>query len=197
MGKKPEIHKIGIMGDGACGKSSLIAAKMERDFDTSKSITIGVDFEFIPLEASNPEEGIKQFLAMDLGGQDRFRPVQDAYIKGIKGALIVFDLSRYRSFSNMLAWIEMVIKENVEIPILLVGNKVDLIDHEQVDQYEEDLIAFYEQYKDECNLYGYILTSAKNGFNVKETFAICEEMILLEEKSSREILQKNFQSLLA
>lgn len=197
MPNKVQTHKIGIMGDGACGKSSLIAAKMERNFDASKAITIGVDFEFIPLEASNPEEGRKQFLAMDLGGQQRFHVMHDAYIKGIKGALIVFDLSRYRSFSDIPAWIEMVTKENIEIPILLVGNKIDLIEQEQIEQYEEDLIDLYDKYKDECNLYGYILTSAKTKFNVKETFAICEEMILLEEKSTRKMLKRKFQSIIS
>lgn len=155
------IHKIALLGAGGSGKSSILEMKKSKTFQENKSITIGVDIEFIPIQNPEIDDGKGQFYTVDLGGQQRFQLMHDAYIKGIEGALIVFDLSRYRTFVDIPTYIDLVIKENISIPILLVGNKIDLISKDQEEQYEKDLITFYEKYRDKCNLYGYIFTSAK------------------------------------
>ncbi|WP_457556427.1 GTP-binding protein [Candidatus Harpocratesius sp.] len=123
-----QTYKIAIVGDGGVGKSSLLDAKKSRNFISDKAITIGVDFDFIPIEKSKPEDGKAQFLVMDLGGQARFHFVHDLYIQGIKGAIVLFDVSRFKTFQNLKKWISLITKENSQIPILLIGNKCDLIE---------------------------------------------------------------------
>ena len=99
------IYKIAILGDGASGKTSLIRAKMKGEFTEDSKITIGVDIQCIPFEYHTQEidDGNQSevLLTMDLGGQKRFHFIHDAYIKGIKGAIILYDLTRVTSFLNL------------------------------------------------------------------------------------------------
>ncbi|GAH76955.1 unnamed protein product, partial [marine sediment metagenome] len=63
----------------------------------------------------------------------RFSSIRPMYYRGSLGAVLVFDLTNYASFEHLPQWIEEVrasIKE--EIPVLLVGNKSDLIDQRVV-----------------------------------------------------------------
>lgn len=177
-----QTYKIAIVGDGGVGKSSLLDAKKSKNFLSNRAITVGVDFDFIPIEKSTPENGESQFLVMDLGGQKRFHFVHDMYIQGIKGAIILFDVSRFRTFQNIKKWISLIIKENSQIPILLIGNKCDLITNDEIKLFEKDLNSLIDEYTETCNLYGFIFTSAKEKVNINETFTICEEMILWEQK---------------
>lgn len=173
-----KIFKIAIVGDGGVGKSSLIAAKKSKIFDENRAITIGVDFEFIPMDKTNTSTQEGQILAVDLGGQDRFHFIHDAYLRGIKGALIVFDVTRFRTFLNIEHWISLIQNEDPNIPILIVGNKVDLISVEQKKQFKEDLNELIEKKGSTNNLFGFIFTSAKEEMNIQETFTICEEMVI-------------------
>ena len=98
MQSNEQIVKLAIVGDGGVGKSSLIHAKKEHNFLSEAIRTGGVDIECIPFEYHNIEGKQSQFLAIDLGGQERFHFIHDVYIKGIKAAIIIYDLSRYPTF---------------------------------------------------------------------------------------------------
>ena len=173
------VYKIAVVGDGGVGKSSLLQAKLDKTF-TSQKITIGVDFKLIPLETVEDDGKQSTFLAMDLGGQDRFHFIHDAYIKGIEGALILFDVTRYRTFSNIPHWYNLIMSENDNIPVLLVGNKLDLIDTSRREKLREDLDALVKELPKSQNIYGHYFTSSKIFEGIEEIFAICEEMILFK-----------------
>lgn len=173
-----QTYKIAIVGDGGVGKSSLLDAKINRNFETNRKLTVGVDFELVPVEKAESEEGNSQFLVMDLGGQVRFHFMHDAYIRGIKGAIIMFDMSRFPTFQHLDQWITLIQNENPDIPVLVVGNKCDIIDADKQLQFDADLRALMENYAGRCNIHGYLFTSAKDLINVDDVFAVCEEMIL-------------------
>ncbi len=42
----------------------------------------------------------------DTAGQERFRAITHSYYKGASGALIVFDLTRRNTFTNIEKWIK-------------------------------------------------------------------------------------------
>lgn len=180
-------YKIAMLGDGGSGKSSILDAKLSKNFQTDKKITIGVDFDFIPFNNDTNEKDDSQFLVYDLGGQKRFQFIHDAYLKGIKGAVVLFDVSRFQTFKNIDKWIQLTLKEGTDIPILIVANKMDLINEAQKAQFDQDLIELVENYKPKCNIYGYIFASAKERINIDEIFSICEEMILWEQKSGKKV----------
>ena len=63
--------------------------------------------------------------------------VQSSYYRGAAGALLVYDVTRRRTFENVKMWLDKSRSHgHPDIVIILVGNKSDLISERQVG-YEE------------------------------------------------------------
>ncbi|TFG07400.1 MAG: GTP-binding protein [Promethearchaeota archaeon] len=126
------------------------------------------NFHVKTISIDTEEEGpIKVKLQIwDTGGQERFSSIRPMYYRGSLGALLIFDLTSYESFEHLPQWIEE-IRANVksDIPLLLVGNKSDLVDQRAVSL--DEINNFTENF----NLY-YMETSAKTGEGVGDCFYI-------------------------
>ncbi|TXT66748.1 MAG: putative Small GTP-binding domain protein [Promethearchaeota archaeon] len=94
------------------------------------------------------------------------------YYRGALGALLIFDLTSISSFEHLPQWIEEV-RANVqtEIPLLLVGNKNDLIDQRAISLEEVN------DFTRDFNLY-YMETSAKTGDNVGDCFSVLASLMI-------------------
>ncbi|MCP4760731.1 MAG: hypothetical protein GY870_03045, partial [archaeon] len=99
--------------------------------------------------------------------EDNLRVFQD-YVKSAHGLIMLFDVTRRETFENIKTFLSKSEDYTREIPIFLLGNKMDLPDHE-VDFSEA--IEFSEQY--EISHIEFI--SVKNGRNVNNTFNIVAE----------------------
>jgi len=86
-----------------------------------------------------------------------------SYYDGSSGGLIVFDVTRRESFTNLPKWIEQVRGKTGNIPLLLIGNKADLDDLRAVTNEEAKQFATQ-------NGVVYTETSAKTGANVTDVF---------------------------
>ena len=65
--------------------------------------------------------------AWDTAGQERYQAITDAYYKGAKGVLVVYDVTKDTSFKNIQIWLKRV--ENAadaKIVKMLIANKIDL-----------------------------------------------------------------------
>ena len=117
--------------------------------------------EFLKLD----ENTIVQFIIWDIGGQmPKMAPYRKKFYKGANCAFIVIDRTRAVSLKNVDKWyneIKNYVKK--EINVILVGNKSDLLDKILVS--EEDIRDVANKYK-----FNYIITSAKTGESVNETF---------------------------
>ena len=156
--------KILVIGPAAVGKSSLIRRFVHNQFSLDYHFTIGVDFstKLVEYEPSK----IAKLTIWDIGGQDRFKILRRNFYEGAHGALIVFDLSRAETFSQIKNWIfDMYQIMRRKIPIVLLGNKVDLLSDigEVIDQNEP------YRYAEKENSF-YFETSAKTGNNVEKAF---------------------------
>ena len=118
--------KVLVIGPAAVGKSSLIRRLVENKFSLHYKFTIGVDFMSKVVEY---ETGNSAKLTMwDIGGQERFKVLRRNFYEGANGALVVFDLSRAQTFTKMKEWLSDLKQTlEVDIPILIIGNKIDLI----------------------------------------------------------------------
>ena len=156
--------KFVIIGDYSVGKTSLCKVFSGGSFVHEYKPTIGVD---IFIRTIPVVEGIKiTYQIWDLAGQKRFHEVMGRYYNGAKGGAAVFDITRLETFENIPEWVEH-LRENIDnknIPLILVGNKVDLEDKRIVSREEAEELA------KELKLIGYIEASAKQNLNVEEVF---------------------------
>ena len=162
------LFKCIVVGDGGVGKTALTIRFSKGFFTEDYKMTIGVDFHVKTISIDTEEEGpIKVKLQIwDTGGQERFSSIRPMYYRGSLGGLLIFDLTSYESFEHLPQWIEEV-RSNLksEIPLLLVGNKSDLINERALSN--EEIKSFTQKF----NLY-YMETSAKTGEGVGDCFYI-------------------------
>ncbi|MHA2036374.1 MAG: Rab family GTPase [Promethearchaeota archaeon] len=161
-----------VVGPGAVGKSSLVRRFVENKFELSYKFTIGVDFLAKVVEF---EKGKFAKLSIwDVGGQERFKVLRRSFYEGTHGALLVFDLSRGNTFHKMKYWLTD-LRSIIErkIPIVIIGNKVDLLPEigETINRNEPKQFAEVEESI-------YIETSAKNGDNVEKAFVELTQRML-------------------
>lgn len=174
---KPKVVKIAILGDGACGKSSLIRAKQRKTFELENPLTIGVDIQCLPFEFKDIRGEDATFLAVDLGGQERFQFLHDSYIKGIQLAVLTYDLSRYITFLNLPKWYSLVQNENIAIPVIVVGNKMDLVDDDHRQYFMDEFERARKLYPNPLNIKGHFFISSKTNEGMDELFLQCENLM--------------------
>ncbi|MFX1313346.1 MAG: GTP-binding protein [Promethearchaeota archaeon] len=161
------LFKSIVVGDGGVGKTALTLRFSKGFFTEDYKMTIGVDFHVRTITIDTDEGPIRAKLQIwDTGGQERFSSIRPMYYRGSLGALLIFDLTNSASFDHLPQWIEEV-RTNVktEIPLLLVGNKSDLIDQRSISLEE------INKFTNNFNLY-YMETSAKTGEGVGDCFYI-------------------------
>ena len=154
--------KISLLGSSSCGKSSIMRCLAGLPFNDQVNCTIGVDF--ITVNIKNGNKVTKVYL-WDTAGQELYRTMIRYYYRNSKGIMLVYDVTNESSFNDIELWLEQ-IKENCnsddELVILLIGNKVDLV---------EQRVITYDRAIKLANRYNliYFETSAKTGENVKDS----------------------------
>jgi small GTP-binding protein len=119
-----QLHKIVLLGDSGVGKSNLLSQFTRGEFDIGSKTTIGVEFS----TKNVTYEGLTiKVQIWDTAGQERYRAITSAYYRGARGAIIVYDITKQATFSNVQKWLQE-LREHADanIIVMLVGNKTDL-----------------------------------------------------------------------
>jgi small GTP-binding protein len=128
------IYKIVLIGDSGVGKSNILSRYLSDSFSFDSKATVGVEFGSKNIKI---EEDIIKVQIWDTAGQERYKSITNAYYKGAKGALLVFDLTRKSSFDSIDKWVtDLKANGDEKISIILIGNKSDLEENRQVTQEE-------------------------------------------------------------
>ncbi len=177
--------KVCLLGDGAVGKTALRERYLGKQFSSGYVMTIGADFAVKKTEIQT-ESGMKsvKFQIWDLAGQPRFNSVRELYYKGSHGGLLVFDITRRDSFTNLKSWIEELFKNSGKgiMPIIVLGNKADLKDSTENCVTKTEVYRFTEDLREHYSIkfpIEYFETSAKTGENVDKSFNILANTIYL------------------
>ncbi|MHA2037655.1 MAG: Rab family GTPase [Promethearchaeota archaeon] len=164
--------KVTVIGDGRVGKTSLIRNFTKGSFKEDYVKTIGAQFSVF----DDIIKGDKiRLLFWDIAGQDTFHFLRPNFFKNSRAAIIVYSLEENKfgkeSFDHIMSWHKDITKFCGDIPIVLFGNKVDLVDEDKIDESKiQDLIK-------ENDFLGHYLTSAMTGKGVTEAFnAIIETL---------------------
>jgi small GTP-binding protein len=155
------VIRISMLGDAAVGKTSIINVFLGIKFSSSVVANIGIERQNKKMTMKDGKE--MKIIVWDTAGQERFHSIATSTIKNSHGIALCFDVTTKKSFDNLSLWLKDIKAQNTEIPIVLFGNKCDLIDKRVVEEEEAEAFA-------NANKLEYFETSAKENINVEEGF---------------------------
>ena len=164
-----------MLGDAAVGKTSLTIRFISGFFLDDLKLTIGVDFYS---KTTNFNDKKVKLQIWDFGGEERFRFLLHQYCKGANAAFFLYDITNRLSLDHLPDWTQIIREHAGDIPIMLIGSKVDLKEFRAVTREEGILAA--KKY----NLSTFIELSSKTGENVEKSFDVITETLFEKYKPS-------------
>lgn len=169
------MFKVIMVGSGGVGKSALTLQFMYDEFVE--------DYE--PTKADSYRKKVIldneeiQVDILDTAGQEDYAAIRDNYFRSGEGFLCVFSITEQESLSAAHELREQIlrVKNDDNIPFLLVGNKADL---------EDRRVISHEAASEQASSWNvpYVETSAKTRHNVDLVF----DQLLREIKKRRDAL---------
>ena len=152
--------KIIILGSSEVGKTSILDRYFKDSFRENRLSTIGIDFQtkFFKFDSKKVKVNYT-----DTAGQEKFHAISINYLKAANGVILVYDVTHPETFEALEGWLKDLKDNNkFDVKIVLIGNKVDLVDERKVTKEEGE--AFAESIG--CKYYE---GSAKTGQNINES----------------------------
>jgi len=155
------LYKIVILGEGGVGKSALTIQFVNNHFVTDYDPTIENSYR----KQITVDESTLMLDILDTAGQEEYSAMRDQYIRSGQGFIVVYSIISRSTFEKISEFREkiLMVKDEDDFPIVLLGNKCDL-ETDRVVSKEEGMnlgkhfgVPFYE-------------TSAKNKINITEAF---------------------------
>ena len=166
-------RKILLLGDASVGKTSLIRRFVVDKFSDDYITTIGtkVTKKDLRLELGSRTVDLSMMI-WDVLGQKGYKGIQESAFRGARGVILVFDLTRPEtrvSFEEY--WVPRVRGVAGPIPMIVVGNKVDLAEK------REDAVRAVA---DLARKYGAapFVSSAKTGESVEALFLTIGKLVV-------------------
>jgi GTPase KRas protein len=159
--KAPEC-KVVLLGGGGVGKSAITLRMVTDNFLDDYDPTI--EDNYIKTVVV---DGIPVTLdILDTAGQEEFGSMQDQWIRDGMGFLLVYSVIHRQTFPKVTQLFDKIkrIKDDLpKVPIVMIGNKIDMKDSRQIEEQEGIALAktlgvpFFE-------------TSAKEKINIEAAF---------------------------
>ncbi|EGG22405.1 G-protein-coupled receptor family 3 protein 5 [Cavenderia fasciculata] len=167
--------KLLVIGDPACGKSSIVNRYCLNSFESNYKITIGVDSLTKHLRVDGK---MVSLLLFDVAGQERFRHMIRSYFQNAHAAIIVMDATRVLPTLNASSiWRQEIdcCFPDSPLPTILLVNKCDLL------KDKDAIIETLDQFVVEQNIDKYFFTSAKYGTGIDESMEYIAKILLQQE----------------
>jgi len=166
-----DFYKVIVLGDPAVGKTELIA-RFASKFEEKYLRTVGVSIIERTIELKDYNATVN-LMFWDIAGQPQFYMLHRSYFKDADGILLVFDLTRSSTFSNINNWYGSAVKYGLSgIPRILVGNNLHLKNEKKI------ILPLAERLSDDLNA-PYYETSTLTGENIKKVFEKIAELVYL------------------
>ncbi|XP_063233241.1 ras-related protein Ral-a isoform X3 [Bacillus rossius redtenbacheri] len=172
--QQPALHKVIMVGSGGVGKSALTLQFMYDEFVEDYEPTKADSYrKKVVLDGEEVQIDI-----LDTAGQEDYAAIRDNYFRSGEGFLCVFSITEDDSFQATQEFREQIlrVKNDENIPFLLVGNKSDL---------EEKRKVALAEAQGRAQQWGvpYVETSAKTRENVDKVFYDLMRKIVLQKAS--------------
>lgn len=153
----PEFKMV-LVGDGGVGKTTFVKRHLTGEFEKKYVATVGAEVH--PMDF-HTNRGLIKFNVWDTAGQEKFAGLRDGYYIQANCAIIMFDVTSRITYKHVPNWHRDLIRVCEAVPIVLVGNKVDIKDR----KVKAKQIIFHRK----KNLQYYDI-SAKSNYNFEKPF---------------------------
>ncbi len=163
-------RKICMIGDFAVGKTSLVSRYVRHTFSEAYQTTIGVkiDSKIIRL----PSGDDLKLVLWDIAGSNALSTVEQSYLKGASGYLLVSDATRCETLDHAIDLHRQAERQIGHVPFVLVLNKDDL--HEQYELSTDTLKQL------RSSGWHSVRSSALTGLGVEEAFQRLGEQLAIK-----------------
>eukprot|EP01001_Neometanema_parovale_P008639 NODE_4906_length_1002_cov_730.147895_g4699_i0.p1 GENE.NODE_4906_length_1002_cov_730.147895_g4699_i0~~NODE_4906_length_1002_cov_730.147895_g4699_i0.p1 ORF type:complete len:217 (-),score=77.10 NODE_4906_length_1002_cov_730.147895_g4699_i0:295-945(-) len=150
--------KLILVGDGGTGKTTFVKRHITGEFEKKYIATIGVEVHPLTFQTNR---GLICFNVWDTAGQEKFGGLRDGYYIQGNCAIIMFDVTSRQTYKNVPNWHRDIVRVCENIPIVLVGNKVDVMERavkaKQITFHRKKNLQYYD-------------ISAKSNYNFEKPF---------------------------
>ncbi|XP_003744064.1 ras-related protein Ral-A [Galendromus occidentalis] len=168
-------YKVVMVGWGGVGKSALTLQYMYGDFDEVYEPTKVASYKKkTVLDGEEMEIDI-----LDTAGQEDYAAVRDSYFRSGDGFLLVFSITEADTLDRISEFRDHIlrVKDSDQVPMVLVGNKLDMESQREVDIERAQAVAESFRVK-------YVECSAKTEDNVQEAFSTVLRLIHQRKKAA-------------
>jgi small GTP-binding protein len=171
--------KIFLFGIDEVGKSSLVRRLITGKFDDNYFMpTRNFNIEYI-------EQRDTLFALWDMPGQRVYR---EKWLRGLQDSNIIIyliDVANQRRFKEVKRefWRIITRFEISDIPILIIGNKIDLLDlnsdsrKQHLHRLESELLDYFEFGKIKGREWKFIFTSVKTNYNIERVLSCVLDLL--------------------
>ena len=155
------VYRMVVVGGGGVGKSALTMQFIHSFFVDEYDPTIEDSYR----KQAVVDDAPCLFDILDTAGQEEYSCMRDQYMRCGEAFVLVFSVVSRSSFEEVASFRESIyrVKDCEDVPMILVGNKCDMVGDRQVSMAEAQELAKLCGCK-------YIETSARERINVDETF---------------------------
>ena len=175
------IFKILLVGEAPDSKTAFVKRYCFDEFKSHERLTIGVGF--YSKTTIFKDEEIKLQI-WDFGGDLKLRFLLSNYCKSANGAFFMYDITAKQSLDHLPEWTQIIRENAGDIPIMLIGSKLDLHKYRAI-SHSEGMLATKKYY-----LASFLEISSKTGENVEKAFEIMIKT-LIERQNQQTIENPN------
>ena len=174
-------RKILLLGDASVGKTSLIRRFVVDKFSDDYITTIGTKVTKKDLRLESPSGATDlTFMIWDVLGQKGYKGIQESAFRGARGVILVFDLTRPETKASFEEyWVPRVRAVAGLIPMIVVGNKVDLV--EQKEDAEKTVAELGKKHGSRA-----FVSSARTGENVDAAFLAIGTLVVAQPEAAED-----------
>ncbi|XP_027854992.1 ras and EF-hand domain-containing protein homolog [Xiphophorus couchianus] len=171
------LFKVVLVGNSSVGKTSLLQRFCDDRFHPGTCATVGIDYSVKTITVDNSQVALQLW---DTAGQERYRSITKQFFRKADGVIVMYDVTTEQSFTAVRQWLTSV-KEGTggEIPIMLLGNKMDKEAEREVQKEVGERLA-----KD-CQM-TFFECSACSGANVAESMVHLARILKEQEDQQKE-----------
>eukprot|EP00012_Vannella_robusta_P009849 CAMPEP_0206193980 /NCGR_PEP_ID=MMETSP0166-20121206/6912_1 /ASSEMBLY_ACC=CAM_ASM_000260 /TAXON_ID=95228 /ORGANISM="Vannella robusta, Strain DIVA3 518/3/11/1/6" /LENGTH=187 /DNA_ID=CAMNT_0053610841 /DNA_START=47 /DNA_END=610 /DNA_ORIENTATION=+ len=132
-------YKIVVLGSGGVGKSAITVQFVQGIFVEKYDPTIEDSYRK-PVEVDNNQYMLE---ILDTAGTEQFTAMRDLYMKNGQGFVLVYSIIAQSTFNDLPDLREQIlrVKDCDNVPMVLVGNKSDLIDQRVITNEQGESLA--------------------------------------------------------